>query len=337
MYEKVKSHLLEGSASSLYNNLDVFIEDSEKDLNGGYDRMSFATVSKTNVSLVHYHRNGKITTSQVTNTQSKNCTALQARWCSLGHQDVLVVANFEGFLVYDSDGQLKLFWYSPSSEENLADGKSYCRAITCVSGKFICVGRFDGKVMVITANKNTFSVCKTLHGHSTPITATDGLNNADNGDKVDFISADDSGTICTYRSSDEFEFVAMIPGSSVPCTSIKLLSNGLIAGGFLTGHIRIFDPVEATMLSEITAHTRAVSCMDATIDKEASLLICGSEDSFIRVWKVTRDDTITVTHEWSASIRDIQICGAKFCDPLGQAFAVSGYDSKEIMQFSRVY
>ncbi|GCC40245.1 hypothetical protein chiPu_0023974, partial [Chiloscyllium punctatum] len=40
-----------------------------------------------------------------------------------------------------------------------------------------------------------------------------------------------------------------------------------------------------------------------------------------------------VEHEHMECVTDVQICGAKFCDPEGNAFAVTGYDLSEIIRY----
>lgn len=43
-----------------------------------------------------------------------------------------------------------------------------------------------------------------------------------------------------------------------------------------------------------------------------------------------------VEHCHGECISDTQVCGARFCDPSGRSFAVTGYDLAEIMRFSSV-
>lgn len=43
-----------------------------------------------------------------------------------------------------------------------------------------------------------------------------------------------------------------------------------------------------------------------------------------------------VEHCHGECVPDTQVCGARFCDPSGSSFAVTGYDLAEILRFSSV-
>jgi hypothetical protein len=43
---------------------------------------------------------------------------------------------------------------------------------------------------------------------------------------------------------------------------------------------------------------------------------------------------LQVEHCHSECVSDTQVCGARFCDPSGSSFAVTGYDITEILRFS---
>lgn len=43
-----------------------------------------------------------------------------------------------------------------------------------------------------------------------------------------------------------------------------------------------------------------------------------------------------VEHCHGECVPDTQVCGARFCDPAGSSFAVTGYDLAEILRFSSV-
>ena len=50
----------------------------------------------------------------------------------------------------------------------------------------------------------------------------------------------------------------------MPCTSLVFLCCGIIAAGYMNGKLRLFDSNRSTLLAEICAHARAVSCLDST-------------------------------------------------------------------------
>lgn len=43
-----------------------------------------------------------------------------------------------------------------------------------------------------------------------------------------------------------------------------------------------------------------------------------------------------VEHCHGECVSDTQVCGARFCDPSGSSFAVTGYDLAEILRFGSV-
>ncbi|XP_009858037.2 WD repeat-containing protein 54-like [Ciona intestinalis] len=333
MYEKVKTHLLPESSSSLYGNLDVKYED---DGDTGYKSMTLLSIHNTNVNLLSF-QSGTTVHALVSpdNPGSKTkSNVVTAKWLQLSKENILVVLSHKGLVIFDSEGQLMMFSLANSE----IDETSSCLSIACAKSKYICVGTSSGKVLVICQNKNVYTVKTTLHDHTLPVMCLSGLQSSkSNG--VDMVSADDGGTIHCYKTGSDLLLSGKIPGTGVACTSVKLVQNGMVVAGYLTGHIRIFDSFSFTLLADIAGHVRAVSTLDATTveDKSSYNFISASEDSFLRVWKISNQDTIQVSHEWCSSIRDTQLCGVRFCDESGQAFVAAGYDCKEIWQFSRIY
>ncbi|KAB1267011.1 WD repeat-containing protein 54 [Camelus dromedarius] len=66
-------------------------------------------------------------------------------------------------------------------------------------------------------------------------------------------------------------------------------------------------------------------------------LLSAAEDTFVHIWKLSRSPEsgyIEVEHCHGACVPDTQVCGARFCDPSGSSFAVTGYDLAEILRFS---
>ncbi|KAB1267389.1 WD repeat-containing protein 54 [Camelus dromedarius] len=62
-----------------------------------------------------------------------------------------------------------------------------------------------------------------------------------------------------------------------------------------------------------------------------------SGNTFVHIWKLSRSPEsgyIEVEHCHGACVPDTQVCGARFCDPSGSSFAVTGYDLAEILRFS---
>jgi len=255
-------------------------------------------------------------------------------------QDVFVVANYEGFLIYDSKGQVMMFWHGIQPDPTTIDYSLFCRGITCVDGRFICVGSSTGKVFVITPHKGSFQLYKTRSDHDVAITslASASFDCADG--EVNFASADDSGSILCYNFNEKLmNNVSQTSSDGIPCTSVKVASNNIIIGSFMTGYINIFNSIDGILLTRINAHARIITSIDVSnnLTSDGGVhVISVSEDSFVRVWKVyTPEKNIKVEQVWSEALKDAQPCGVRFCDDEGTSFVTSCYDTKEVLQFSR--
>lgn len=44
---------------------------------------------------------------------------------------------------------------------------------------------------------------------------------------------------------------------------------------------------------------------------------------------------LQIEHCHAECVTDTQVCGARFCDPEGNSFAVTGYDLSEIFRYSQ--
>ncbi|KAG9463282.1 hypothetical protein GDO78_022047, partial [Eleutherodactylus coqui] len=150
---------------------------------------------------------------------------------------------------------------------------------------------------------------------------------------ADLVTADDSGLLCVWKSGEDFRLVTKISAYGVTCSSVKLW-DGVIAAAFGTGQIRLYDASTGAISAELDSHARWIYALD--IAPESGRLLSGAEDSFVQIWKLARCEEsglIEVEHRHSECVTDTQICGARFCDPQGSSFAVTGYDLNEIIRY----
>ncbi|MBN3318283.1 WDR54 protein, partial [Atractosteus spatula] len=120
------------------------------------------------------------------------------------------------------------------------------------------------------------------------------------------------------------------------CSSVKLWC-GVVVAGYGSGQIRLYDGVSGSVYAEVNAHARWIYALDVAPD--TGTLLSGAEDSLVRIWKFSRTpetDRIEIEHRHTECVTDVQICGAKFCDSEGNAFAVTGYDLSEIIRYTLV-
>ncbi|RLV76327.1 hypothetical protein DV515_00017092 [Chloebia gouldiae] len=147
----------------------------------------------------------------------------------------------------------------------------------------------------------------------------------------DLVTADDSGTLCLWSSGEEFTLLGKIPGSGCTCSSVALW-NGVVAAGYGNGQIRLWEAGSGQIRAQVSAHARWIYALD--LAPLTGKLLSGAEDSFVHVWKLCREpdsDDIEVQHCHAECVTDTQVCGARFCDPAGDTFAVTGYDLSEIL------
>lgn len=146
------------------------------------------------------------------------------------------------------------------------------------------------------------------------------------------VSSDEEGNIILWQSGGHFTEIIKIDGKGFPCSTVCLYKDFII-GGFATGHIRVFGASSGAQCIEACSHARWINAMDISV--EAGLLVTASEDSCVRVWKLSDDSSPTMEMVFQQVIADTQLCGARFTDLSGDSFGVAGYDLGEIIMFSK--
>lgn len=321
---------LKSSASLLSNNLDVCQLPGK-----GPDECKLAVIHKSVVWVftpkeVHARNNADsaLPYKQVfcKGENSQFCsTILQAKWCVFPQRTLLILSSIRGIQAFEDDGSLMVFWQAlaPNPIEGQAQ---YARGISVVGTEHVSIGVADGSVLVfhVPIKGPGIKLQETLNGHSHSI-----CDIASDGDMM--VTSDEVGKIIKWKAGGHFTKISEINGFGYPCSSICLL-NDLVIGGYGSGHIRVFNSASGVMLAEVCAHSRWINAMD--ISQESGLLVSASEDSYVRVWKITHNPfNLEFLHE--ESITDVQLVGAKFLDKEGSTFAVTGYDSNEAFIFSK--
>ncbi|XP_006872477.1 PREDICTED: WD repeat-containing protein 54 [Chrysochloris asiatica] len=261
----------------------------------------------------------------------------QVHWCILPFRILLVLTSHRGIQMYESDGSVMVYWHALNSGDASPVHAVFARGIAA-SNHFICVGTWSGRVLVfdIPAKGPNIVLCEELTGHQTPITdiATEPAQGQDC--VADMVTADDTGLLCVWKSGPEFELFTSIPGFGVPCSSVRLWQ-GIIAAGYGNGQIHLYEASTGTLQVQINAHARAICALD--LAPEVGKLLSAAEDTFVHIWKLNRspeNGDIEVEHCHGECIPDTQVCGARFCEPSGNSFAVTGYDLAEILRFKSV-
>ncbi|XP_070541054.1 WD repeat-containing protein 54-like [Ptychodera flava] len=327
MFQRDKSVQLKGSASCLYNNLSV-LSMPDKNLT------SYAVVHKTVVNIANC--SGDATNIQHRQVSCKemgaptgNSMILQAKFCEFPSRSMLVILSQRGIQIFEADGSIMLFWHSFGSSDSGQASEIFARGVTGVGDSHIVVGSAKGTLLVfnVPAKGPNITLSETLTGHSYAVSDIQNTGN-------EMASADDNGNIIVWKAGTPFSRLAKINGSGCTCSAVCLFS-GFVAGAYGSGHIRIFDANTGSLHVEICAHAKWINSMD--VAPSVGLLVTASEDSFVRVWEVSKGNESypEVDLKFSECVTDVQLCGAKFTSRNGRAFGVTGYDHNEVVCFSQ--
>ncbi|XP_043919935.1 WD repeat-containing protein 54 [Protopterus annectens] len=336
MYRKEKSIQIKSSASALYNNLSV-LPISEKNLtyftvvHGNVVNMVSASGDGLNFS----HRQLQSKEGSIAVSSS---LIIQASWCVLPSRVLLVLTAQKGIQMYESDGSIMVYWHALDIPESPSAQAVFARGISAAGGHYICVGISSGSVLVfdIPSKGTNITLSEVLGEHRDPITDIASEMSHNKEYIADLVTADDSGVLCIWKSGEDFKLLNKISAFGCTCSSVKMW-NGIIAAGYGSGQIRIYDAMSGTLHAEVNAHARWIYTLD--IAPDTGKLLSGAEDSFVRIWKLNRNgesSNIEIEHCHSECVTDVQICGAQFCDPEGTAFAVTGYDLSEIIRYIQI-
>uniref|UniRef100_A0A8C7SYQ7 WD repeat domain 54 n=1 Tax=Oncorhynchus mykiss TaxID=8022 RepID=A0A8C7SYQ7_ONCMY len=314
MYHKEKSIQMKSSASALYNNLSV--------LRIAPRSLTYFTVVHANMvnmvsaswdGLNYSHRQLQ---SKEANVATSSSLIMQAAWCVLPSRDILVLTSQKGIQMYESDGSIMVYWHALDTPETQTAQAVFARGIAAVREKYICVGISSGSMLVfdVPIKGSNITLSEVLEEHKESITDLASECSGSLECIADMVSADDSGNLCVWKSGEDFQLLNKIPDKAIE------LWKGTVVAGYGTGQIRLYEAVTGIVHAEVNAHARWIYSLD--IAPFSGLLLSAAEDSLVRVWDLTTPHT--------------QICGAKFCDGDGYAFAVTGYDLSEIIRYTQV-
>ncbi|KAM6136742.1 WD repeat-containing protein 54 [Phoenicopterus ruber ruber] len=335
MYRKEKSVPLKGSSAALYNNLSVLR------LPGG--RLAgLSAVHGPSLSVLSAAADGpgfshRQLPAKEGGMAVSTSVLTQAAWCVLPSRVLLVLTSQKGIQMYESDGSIMVYWHALDVTEHPPAQAVFARGIAAAGERFICVGTSSGLVLVfdIPPKGTNITVSEVLEQHRDAITDIAAeLGQAPDG-AGDLVTADDAGTLCVWGTGEEFTLLSKIPAFGCTCSSVKLW-NGIVAAGYGNGQIRLYEAATGLLRAEVNAHARWIYALD--LAPQTGKLLSGAEDSFVHVWKLSRNpdtDDVEVEHCHAECVTDTQVCGARFCDPEGNSFAVTGYDLSEIFRYSR--
>ncbi|KAG8134247.1 hypothetical protein E2320_007385 [Naja naja] len=252
--------------------------------------------------------------------------------------------------MYEPDGSAMVYWHALDGMEASAGMLLFARGIAGTGLHFVCVGTSTGSVLVfdVPAKGTNITLSEVLEQHSAPsrTSAQSSVSSRNcNGHPVypllqegaaDLVTADDSGALCVWGSGETFRLITKIPAADCTCSSVKLW-NGVIAAGYGNGQICLYEAAHGILRAQVSAHARWIYALD--LAPLSGKLLSAAEDSFVRVWGLSHNadtDSLEITHCHTECVTDTQLCGARFCNPEGTAFAVTGFELNEIILYHQV-
>ncbi|KAM3831526.1 WD repeat-containing protein 54 isoform 2-T2 [Vipera latastei] len=335
MYRRAERGLaLRGSSLALYNNLSVLPLPAKR-------LTYFASVHGASVGLVSAAADGAACAHRQLQARQGGLgppLVTQAAWCALPSRTLLVLASWKGVQMYEPDGSAMVYWHALDGMEASAGMVLFARGIGATGLHFVCVGTSTGSVLVfdVPSKGTNITLSEVLEQHSSPITDIGAELCEQPEGAADLVTADDSGALCVWGSGETFRLITKIPASDCTCSSVKLW-NGLVAAGYGDGQIRLYEAAQGTLRAQVSAHARWIYALD--LAPLSGKLLSAAEDSFVRVWGLSRNadtDSIELEHCHTECVTDTQICGARFCNPEGTTFAVTGFELSEIILYHQV-
>jgi len=265
---------------------------------------------------------------------------MAVRWVAMGGVQCLVVLTLDGVEVYDQFAKRLYKHRAPATPK---DVDRCCRGVTVVGGKFLCVGTSAGAIMVIEIRgPGKFKhVADLAGGHAAPI--FDLTSDASDATSGTMVSSDGAGLLILW------DLAKLIPllqvGGEIPMIQLSApdensacicmcISKGLLAAGYSSGLVRFFNLINRRKVVEIAAHARGINAMTISCD---NLLATTSDDGAVQVWSMPDPENQYDTRiVFSAAISDKLPTGLAF-HPLSGALAVSCYDSRGLVMFSRKF
>ena len=245
--------------------------------------------------------------------------------------------------IYDDSGQKLLHSYKRGSSGGAAPSlkEQHLRGIACDGKESLFIGTGAGELLVFALSKAKFSLVKSLapsaegHGEGGGISAI--AFSATPSPQV--ISGDDSGQVVFWSFSGGVDAMASVSCSSGKITKLEgkgvpspvnvlATGHGLAAGGFASGHVRLYDLAKRQLVVEIGAHSRAINGLD--IHATRPLLVAAAEDTFVTCWSLPTAALPSVRNLMAESPALGLLTGCSFGGANQELIVSTIYDSRSL-------
>eukprot|EP00116_Pleurobrachia_bachei_P003023 sb/3463285/ len=240
-------------STSLYpNNLSIW---------SGNGATHYIVASKGLVNLVIAKSGG----TMQRNLEGKMCSharpVIQAKYVTLSGTLYLVMCTFQGIQIHTALDQRQLLFHPLNPDPAKPGEEVFAQGVCGVFNDMIAVGLSSGRIIIFKKDSGAFIKFDTLQasfpGHSNPIC------DLKQSQKKLFTSDDNGCILVWHHKGDSWELVKTFEGAGSPCSTLCVYKEFVI-GGFGSGHIRIFDHSEGSLVAEITAHARWINAIDVT-------------------------------------------------------------------------
>ena len=191
---------------------------------------------------------------------------------------MIAVTSSTGLQIWQIDTHQKVLdWYLPQPATARSD--IFCRGIAMAQAEddscVLCVGDSQGSIHMFaldTAQQAELS-CSVKHHQAAIAALATGPAHSSRASCNVLASCDDSGTIqlCAVRSACSLEQRHSWEGRGIPCTSVAIQDNTLIAGLY-DGTIYLYDMVRLNQQPCITFSCLVVGCKSSICWECACLL-----------------------------------------------------------------
>lgn len=264
--------------------------------------------------------------------------AFQVLLCSGEDFDFLVVSLNTGVQVWSSDGKHMIYFFSASGSANFSDDDAQCTKLQGIAmvpkGRMFVVGCTDGDVFAFEAKcgrqGESVELTATLRGHDRPITCA--------GASVEYcVTGDAGGTIIAWNVNKLLEKTCCFGGTGNPVTAVCVRGEQIVAA-YSTGHLRIFEIRNETLVVEIAAHSRAINAID--LHPMGTMLATVGEDFFMNVWELPQggpdDPAGQVGLLASSRVPNRLLTGVRFLVDGSQRIAATSYDCNALHLWHRL-
>ncbi|KAK9889847.1 hypothetical protein WA026_007210 [Henosepilachna vigintioctopunctata] len=236
-----------------------------------------------------------------------------------GNNNLICYASSNSVCIYDPEvGSGGKVTHTLAKHSGLVNSVRWLKGSDIPDEDEIISGSVDGNVIVWTKNVNDYS--HEVLGHTSNITLVDGLYKEENKKDAVVVAAAMDGTVkiwlrktptenFTLRQTIEFGYNISI---AMRISILDYLNNQLILAVTLDDStIRIYLEEDDQQLLfkpsvKLKGHEDWVCGLDFTRDGEDILLASSSQDNFIRIWRITKQERNDLNEEETANMRTLE-------------------------------